>query len=265
MVYRRRAGRRQGTRHGSARRRRRTSIKTRVRYQRPTNRVQKRQIATLARMAVKNARILNNHKVYTDWTQLDTVVQSGNEWFIQELMNPIAWTAVLRRNTDVGTQSSTFVRDLQFSWNCKTFTKNEPIFWNVFIVSIRKDANAWIPDPITGLVPVRDYVSQGSESLLKLNPGIFKVHFAKGFKTFPNEYADGAQNAFSTYRRGAVTLPVKYKLRSPADRTWKDLSMIDLPYYMRLRLLVFPTTTDVSSTMNYQFEWASKFTCINQD
>ena len=265
MVFRRRAGKRQGTRNGPARRRRRSSVKTRIRYQRPSARNQKRQLYSLANMAIRSSKILRAHKVYTDWSQLDTEVATGNEWFIQELMNPISWAAVLRRNTDVATQSSTFLREMQFSWNCKTFTKTQPIFWNVFIVGIRKDANAWIPDPVTGLNAVRDYISQGSESLVKLNPGIFKVHFARGFKTFPNNFADGAQNAFSTYRRGAVTLPLKYKLRSPADRTWKDLNQVDLPYYMRLRLLVLPVTTDVSSTTDYQFEWATKFTAINQD
>lgn len=264
---------RQGTRTGRRRiRRRRGSLPSRIRYQRPSARNQRSQIRSLARMAIRNSKILKAAQSHTDWYQNFNNLNVTGLWFAQELMSPVDWTAGNRQDADVLVSQNVYLRNMVLEWYANSFTKNQATQVEVFVVTIRSSAANWVPGagPAGVLTPGQDFEEMGSGNAVSLNSGIFKVHYNKMFQLFPRDNPEGlpqevldfSGNPFSTYRRGKVNLSLRYKVRSPAGLTWKNLGMQALPPSQRMYLLYRGQSAD--SVNQYQFSWGTHITALAQ-
>jgi len=260
---------RQGTRNGRTRRRRRSSIGARVRYQRPSARNQKRQIQTLARMAMRNQRILNSHRIYQDWTVNSGLTFTDNgTWQSKPFFDPISWEACLRRDLTPLTQSGCFVREMQFSYFMTNNTKSLPSTISLFLVTLRRQAN-W-----GGSFSLNEeYVVQGQGSAPILNSGIFKVLWSRNHQIFPPKTAaqsGGTVTEISTgnpetqYKRGKTTLRLNFSLRSPSDLSWKELGQEDVPYWQKVYLLAYFQNEDTTAN-DARMTYGLKYTTITQD
>lgn len=269
MVFRSGAGHRQGTTGRKVRRRGRRNLTSRVKYQRPSARNQQSQLRSLARIAVQNARILRASKVYCDWNIFASpalqVTLSG--WVAPvPLTHIVGWQPTNRQNLDVVNQSTTFIRDMQFEWSFNCGSLPSPINCSMYIVTIRPDASSWLPT-IT-MSQGRDFCLMGEkQNMPVLNSGLFKVHFAKYFRCYPlvNGAGDMNGNPLASYRRGKVNLKLGYRIRSPTDMTWKQLSIRDLPASQRLYLMLYFQTGPGPTAAVAEFDYGCKYTTINQD
>ena len=274
------ATRRQGTRGGrKPTRRNRASIKTRVKYQRPTARAQQSQIASLARMAVKNSKILNASKVYTDWYEQEKTDYVGTTSVAIPLTNLATWRPGARTNAVVDREMTTFVREMQFNYCATAARLEDPMYLSMFIVSIRPTAAATpIPSPLISQTnpPVAnaDYTSQGTLNSILLNSSKYKVHWTRFFHIFPANQTPINQgdepipwgNPSTTYRRGRVTLKLNWSARAVGGGVWRDLTINNLSPSKRLYLIIASSSdTPASSGTTWELGWGTKFTCINDN
>ena len=251
---------RQGTRSGRrGNRRRRTSIATRAKYQKSAG-AQSSQIRQLARMAVRNSRILNSQKTYTDWVDTREVSLSAiDNWYVIPLLQPTSWTRVARKNEDYVDQSNTYVRDLVFNYFCGQGDKTKPVSWTMFIVSLRP-GTTW--DQGVTMSDGSEYISMGENNAMLLNSGIFRVLMTKTYRTnMVYSGSDIAQSRGATYR-GKANIKIGQKLRSPEDSYWSQLSVGDLPRTQRIFLLLHTNSEDTEAT-SCKFQFGAKYTCIN--
>lgn len=262
---------RQGTRNGPRKRRRRSSISSRVRYQRPSAWNQKRQLQTIARMAIRSSRVLNQHRVFQDWELQGQLVFQTDGWLIRPLMEPVSWNAVLRQDITPLTQSQCFVRECQFTYFAANNTKNLPFTINLFICSLRRNFNEWDG---TTMVANSEYLNQGAGNAVLLNSGQFKVHYSRNMQIFPRVQPgiqggsvelDPTGNPNTQYQRGKTTLRINYRLTSPDALSWKQLTMADLPHHKRLYLMCFFRSEDTSGANDARMNWCTKWTTITQD
>lgn len=260
---------RQGTRPGSRRpRRRRSSVRTRIRYQRPSARNQRRQLASIAKMALRNSKILSANKIYTDWFQTATVLPTDGVWNAFSLMDPRNWQAGLRQDENVATQQSAFLRNMVFEYTFQSRDKERAVEIDIFLVTLRPSASTWAPqaEP-TGSLGPSDFRDMGFNNAPELNSGIFKVHHHKHMRLFPTNFQaenvlEYSGNPFTTYRRGKVNLKLNYKIRSPVDVAWKDLTINSLPARQRLYCLYRAQSEDTTNQM--RFTYGAHITAITQ-
>lgn len=262
---------RQGTRNGGARRRRRSSLMSRVRYQRPTAYRQKSQIQSLARLAMRSSRILRAHRIFQDWSLEGSLNFAAPGWTISPFMNPIAWQACLRRDLTPLTQSGCFLREMQFSYFIANNTKQLPSTISLFLVTLRPQQT--FSGSSTSMNADEEYITQGAGNQPLLNSGIFKVHWSRTHQTFPllqqtvgtggQEFPTG--NPQTNYKKGKTTLRLNYRIRSPSDLSWKQLSQEDFPHYQNLYLLSYFQNEDVATTTNSTMTFGLKYTTITQD
>ena len=264
---------RQGTRSGGRRnRRRRASVSTRAKFQRPSARNQRSQIRSLARIALANRKILSAARSYTDWYQSFNNLNVTGLWFSQELMAPSDWTAGNRQDADVLVSQNVYLRNMVLEYYASAATKNQATQMEVFVVTIRNSAASWQPavGPAGVLTPGTDFNTMGPGNAVSLNSGIFKVHYNKMFQLFPRDNPDGADvdpldfsgNPFSTYRRAKVNISLRMKVRSPAGLSWKNLGMQSLPPGQRMYLIYRGVSAD--SVNSYQFSWGTYITALAQ-
>lgn len=266
MVARRSSYGRQGTRPGRRnRRRRRASVSTRARYQRPSARNQQRQIQSLAKLALANRKALAASRSYTDWYASATVLGTSSLWNATSLMEMADWAAGNRQDADVLVSQNIWLRNMVFEYFFQTYNKTEPISVDMYIVTIRPSASDWEPSAApTGSLRPDDYQDMGFTNSASLNSGVFKVLWNKQFRIFPQDPAlvDKAGNPFATYRQGQVNLSLNFKLRSPLSTSWKSLRASDIPARQRVYLLWRATSADTSN--QYRFTWGQHVTAIAQ-
>lgn len=277
------ATRRQGTTRSRAPVRRGTNIRNRIRYKRPTARNQQRQLRTVARMALNNARILNRNKTYCDWHMYATADGGMPAQLRVPLMTPSnsggagtvanEWTATMRQNIDVVTQQRTFIPRIEFNYHLDTSSVVNEVYTTMFLVTLRPQFADW--DGVN-LTANQQWCSQGANQAVYLNPGCFKVHWTRFFVTYPANSLTGDTTAggdpivaptgdpSDQYRRGRVTLKLATSLRAPINQTWKDLVIEQLPPSQRLYLLCF-FNSDNSGATRWNLEWGVRLTTINSD
>lgn len=283
MVFRRTyASRRQGTRGGrKPAPRRRAGIRTRVRYQRPNARNQRAQIASLARMAVRNSRILNMSKIYCDWYQQESDVDyNPTTSFAIPLTDIAAWQNGSRSSQIVDRAPTTYLREMMFNYFVTADRMDTPMFLSMFIVSLRSTAvGNPIPNPLkaAGTQPVPpggyDYTSQGSQCSIILNSAKYKVLWTRFFHLFPwNQSPLNAGdepipygNPMSSYRRGRVRLRLGWNMKSLGivSKPWHDFGINDLAPSRRLYLICASYAPSGDGVWN--LSWAIKVTSINDN
>jgi len=244
-------------------------LKSRIRLEKPTAQAQQKQLQTLARLAVKNARILNDRKTVTDWVDSRNVALAAGgsigTWYSIALMQPTSWTRVARKNEDYLNQGNTLIRDLNLEYFMGQGDKSKPVIWTLFVVTVQPNAT-W--DSGVTFQAGQEYIEMGTNNSPQLNSGIFKVHAVHKRRTLVT-YPDGgnqelvAHNDRSAYN-GQIRLNLNVKIRSPEDSNWTQTSVGDLPRHQRFYLVVNAKSEDTEAT-SVKFQFGAKFTAINSD
>lgn len=216
--------------------------------------------------------MLRASRSYTDWYQNFNNLNITGLWFAQELMSPADWSAGNRQDADVLVSQNVFLRNMVLEYYANAFTKNQATQMEVFVVSIRSSAASWQPStgPAGVLLEGTDFTDMGSGNAVSLNSGIFKVHYNKMFQLFPRDNPDGQDpdpldfsgNPFTTYRRSRINVSLRFKVRSPAGLSWKNLGMQSLPPGQRMYLIYRGVSADTAN--QYQFSWGTHITAIAQ-
>lgn len=264
--------------------RRRVGNVTKTRFQRPTARNQQKQILANARVISKLNRAVFGNRVYCDWqdfgnmfTAQDPQGSLTRTWFCVPLVNFPIWNACLRADQNVVVSSTTFVHRLQLNLRLALQQANYA-FFNIWVVTLRKEQNARDTpvDISNGNDPVLnvDYIEGPTGSNLRLNPAIWKVHYAKYHTLTETTLGEAAPsppltagNPNTTWGKCQVNLPVKMKIRKPQNgEPWKAVPYMNLPYYQRYQLLVqvlqqSPATT--VANVGARVDWDLLATTIN--
>ena len=265
MPYRRSSYGQQGTRGGFRRgKRRRTSVATRIRYQAPTRRNNRRNLHRVAKIALRNSRILNNNKVYTDWFLNQQVTPSDGTWYSQELTSPVSWTAGNRQDADFIVSQTAWLRNMVLEYYIASQDRTADSSFDIYVVSLRNSAANWVPQTTPSGVwqDGVEYTSAGNNNSAYVNSGIFKVHYNKQIRLAPKADSNGdpTGNPWTTYKNQKVNLRLNMKLRAPTGLSWKNLTQASLPPTQRLWLIWRATSTD--STNAYLMNYALHATAV---
>lgn len=246
---------------GTRKRRRPTSVATRAKYQKPTARNQRAQILGNARM-IKRIRTILPTPVLCDWQyKLNIPVEAstdGQPTFIQRAYSLMdfgnTWGPVLRISTTVNNEVATKIlrMNINFRYN---LNNSDWAQMTCYIVTLRKDsANR---DPLT--IPLQsgeDFVGNNDLFNARLNPAIWKVHWARNITLTSNTFLGAtatvqgdtfAGNPRTTYAKGNVTIKPSFRIRAPAGDFWRNMVPNQLPYYQRYYLLTFLTANNTAA------------------
>ena len=266
MAFRSYGSRRQGnTGSGTKSRRRRNTLRSRVRWQKPSARNQKKQLSSLTKIALRNAKMLSAQRTFCDWVLTGTR-QFSTATSVITLMSVDSWNATMRQNLDVVTQQRTYIRNMSLSWYLDGAALNNDAQVTMFLVSLRSTAANWDGT----LTENTEWCNQGAKNAVMLNPNIFKVHWTRHFNVFPEQFttADGSArpsgNPSCEYRRGRINIKSKYSIMAPAGQTWKQMTSDQLTPHRRLFFLIFPQTDNPQSTL-MTFNFGLKATTVNAD
>jgi len=235
------------------RRRRGTANTTKVRYQRPTARNQRKQIMTNAR-AVKSLYRLLPKRVFCDWQRVGTLnaaLDAGSyttTWGCFPLTNYSDWQPVLRVDANVAESSTTFVQRLSINMRY-TLQASSWAQYNVWIVTSRRDSSQrdWPASIAAGTNPVEftDYIEGPNAFNLRLNPALFKVHFAT-YKTLTETTLfqsalplAPAGNPNTTWSKGQANIRCGINVRQPTSTdAWNDVPYMQQAFTKRYFLLL---------------------------
>lgn len=260
----------QGTRSGARKaRRRRTSVATRVRWQKPSARNQQRQLRSVAKIALQNRRMLSANKAYCDFYDGANTSNALSLWYAAELTHPALWAASNREDLDVFVSQTAYWRNMVLEYFVASSTKESRVDVEIYVVSLRNSAANWSigTGPGGALTQGQDYTTMGQGNAVSLNSGIFKVHYSKTFSIFPR-IPQGTSppptfsgDADTTYRRGKVNLALNFKVRSPAGVQWKTLNQANLPPNQRMYLIWRGVSQD--TTNGFTMNWGSHVTVVS--
>lgn len=244
-------------------RRRGTSIVGRT-YKRKGASAQASQIRTVARMAIKNARILNSTRVYLDYehqgrTPGDWV---SGLWRVYSLMDPVSWKPTMRQTADGDAAQVAYIRNCFFQYTAGLNTMIRSTRVTCYLVSMRSAALNFVPAS-TNMVPGQQYDTCNGQ-MPRLNPNIFKVRYAKSFNLLSNTFSgvsleasatDVAGAPSSTFRACNVNLKIGHNLRSQNIKTlpsnegkpWSTMSDQDISGSNRLYFMVYHESADVEN------------------
>ncbi len=234
------------------RRRRGTSNVTRVRYQRPSASNQKRQILSNAN-AIKSIRRILPPAIYTDYqytyANAPPFPTAPERFFVitnNELMSPILWASVLRKDDNVAESSVTMLKRMQINLR---YTLGEANWCQIttFIVTIRPDAVNRVINQ-AGLVEGDDYIFNVDEFQPRLNSNVFKVLYRRHVSLMAGAWEQAAfesagdtlvAQSTSTLKKGQVNLPLNFRIRQPNGTTWRTMDQSQLPPNRRYFQLTF--------------------------
>ena len=263
-------------------RKRRTSVVTRSKFQKPTARNQKSQIMDNA-YAIRTLRRLVGPAVYTDWQyssgQSPLLSVAPNPYFgitSAELMSPNLWNGVLRQDDNVTDASSTLVKRMQINLRYSLGASN----WcqiTCFVVSIRKDAANRVINQ-AGLTAGEDYIfSQNAQDYNfnpRLNSNVFKVHYVRNISLTAGVWLENAVpaggtnfsgNPQTTFAKGQVNMNLNYRIRqSVQGLQWRDMTQAQFAPSQRLFLLTFfKGKTNEPDDNPPRVDWDAQYTCYN--
>ena len=272
-------GKTAGTRSRGFKRRRRTSIATRAKYRRGAN-AQSSQIRSLARIAVRNAKILNSQRLYTDYYLTggtDATWVSGY-WQVYSILDPISWQQTLRRNSDADNAQNAFVRNMFFQYTCSLFKLKSSATVTLMLVSVRANAAGFVPSNAT-MGNGTEYQDLGFYSMPIVNSNLMKVKWSKTFVVQSNGLnglsVDQTNLAVGdpsdTYARGSVNMKVSTTFRSPSrfiapatePQSWSTLSDQDISPGQRLYLMCYYRSNDTQNAAG--LTWSAKFSVITSN
>jgi len=263
--------------------RRRTANTTRIKYQAPNARNQRKQIMTNATSIKRLFQLTLPKQVYTDWQyvgQAFSAVDAGGAftrtWAAFPLMSFGDWGRCLRQDDNVGESSTTLVERLCINMRYILGNSNYAYF-NVFVITLRKDAANRDPPAefAAGNFPndPQDFIEGPLGCNIRLNSALYKVHHATYHTLTDNNLtepvvdAQTAGNPFSTWRKGQVNIKCKTNIRNPVRSTsWTQLPYMAVPYYKRYFILVNivqQANAGTQADTAAQFAFDQLATCIN--
>lgn len=254
----------------SSTKKRRTSNVTRIRYGRTNARSQKKQIMSNA-VAIRRMKKLMPPPVYADF-QLSGEMRSVPDdtgfslsYSVVPLMNPATWTNVLRQDPNV--LNSVTTRLLRMSINFRyVLRESQRAQMSLFIITLRKNA---ANKNISGLIDGEDYVRGFEGYQVRLNPSVFKVHYARDVSLSSNGWdtqpfsAGGltlTSNSYFTFKKGQVNLKMNQYIREPTGiQPWKDMTIDNFGYYQKYHILCFfyqfaPLVTNESAVASVEYD-----------
>lgn len=269
-------------------RRKRTGVVARAKYQKPTAGNQKKQILGNA-LAIRAIKRIMPKPVYTDWQYSQTLRASVPDTSVSEtlrfvqLMSPFdpdtqtpLWKGVLRQDVNVTESSATRVLRMQLNLRYRLGQSNWAQF-TTFVVSLRRDATDVNP---SALVPGEDYVTNlGDDFNVRLNPAVFKVHYARNLSLMYNAWVQPASsigntvfagNPNTTFAKGQVNMKLNFNIRQPTrGDSWTTMFQSQFPPSQRMFLLCFmvqqgatpATPPDVPDSARVNFD--ALYTCYN--
>ena len=254
---------------------RRGLSKAKVRYQPPTARNQRRQIMSNRRQIASNTRFINRHKLYTDY-QLDTYIAPQNfTWSSLHLCEFRDWNPVLRKDITVENMTHTFVKRMQMNLR---FVLNDMdyCYFSFFIVTPRRDS---ADRDFFALAPVlnQDWIEapQSQGSLIRLNPAVVKVHYAKYVTLTANSLNSAiipgatAGDPRTTYRKFQVNMNLNMKVSLPTYSVmipnWKEKPFTQLPYYHKYQILCYTAWAGAVTGLTPSVVTDVLFTNVNTD
>lgn len=262
---------------------RRVANTTRIKYQAPTARNQRKQIMTNAKSIKRLYELTLPKQVYTDWQYIgqafSTIDPDGNftrSWFAFPLTSFGDWTQCLRQDDNVTVSSSTMVDRMCINMRYLLGSSNYAYF-NTFIVTLRKDAANCDP-PLEfqqGILPTApvDFIEGPLGTNIRLNSALYKVHYASyntltdNNLTEPIRPQQNSGNPFSTWRKAQANIKCKANVRNPVrSASWRQLPYQAQPYYRRYFLLVEITQQANQGTQadtGAQFAFDQLATCVN--
>lgn len=273
-------GRTAGTRRFQPRGRKRTSIATRARYSRSAG-AQSSQIQALARLAVRNARILGSQRTYTDYylNGSSDATWTSSVWKVWPILDPISWQQTLRRNSDADNAQNAFVRNMFFQYTCGLYKLVNSATVTLMMVSIRSNAASYVPGTAT-ITNGDEFQYMGAYQMPVMNSNLMKVKWAKTFVVQSNGL-NGPSIAQSTvipvgdpsdsFARGSVNVAIKTTFYSPSmaiapavePQSWSMLTDKDLKPSQRLYLLAYFQSNDITNAP--QLNFSAKFTVITSN
>lgn len=274
-------GRTAGTQRGAApRRRRRTSVATRARYQRGAA-AQSRQIQELARIAVRNARTLNAQRTYTDYYlngSSDATWTTG-VWKAWSIVDPVTWQQTLRRNSDADLAQNAYVRNMFFQHTTGLFKLKASASVTLMLVSIRPQAANFVPSAST-MGSGEEWQFMGAYQMPVVNSQLMHVKWSKTFILQSNglngpSVAQATDTAVGdpsdTFSRGSVNMDIRTTFYSPSrliapatePQSWSTLQDTDLRPSQRLYLLAYFQSNDTQNAA--QLNWSAKFTVVTSN
>lgn len=192
---------------------------------------------------------------------------------VQPLMTPNLWAQVLRQDPNVEAASATMVKRMQLNLR---YTLGEANWCQIttFVVSLRKDAADREVSEAT-LVSGKDYIYNGALEMqnARLNPAVFKVHYARNVSLMSNAWEQPkatagdsvfAGNPETTYAKGQVNMDLNYKLRQPTGTRWRIMEQKQLEPQQRLFLLTFfKGQTKEVDDVGTKVVWDALYTTMN--
>ena len=245
-------------------RRRRTSNITKARWQRPSARNQKRLILTNARDIARLKSEARLGRVFTDYQINGQAVLTPGSWTFIRLTDFTGWTPVLRQNIVADNQKNATIMhqvlNTRFSMSTPGGTVlQSPQFWSFFIISPRNSSQG---DPnATPFSLGDDYIvnSAVQESLVRLNPGRWKVHaykyatLAVGAESGLPVVGLSAFQTSSTWRKHQFSLRGRKHIKNP-NGNWMDHEFELLPPWQRIFIAVFVDTLNAASTPTLYYD-----------
>lgn len=285
MAYRRTGapstrGRTAGTRFRQPARRRRYGVAMRARMNRSAY-AQSKQIQSLARLAVRNARVLNGQRLYTDYYlngQTDGT-WTANVWQVFSILDPISWQQTLRRNNDADNAQNAYVRNMFFQYTCGLNTLKSSGTVTLMLASVRPNAAAFVPSS-TSMSNGEEYQNLGSYQMPIVNSGLLKVKWSKTFVVQSNGLGGPSIAQTSSvpigdpsdsFVRGSVNMTIRTTFRSPSmfiapaaePQAWSTLTDKDIKPSQRLYLMAWYQSQDGQNTAG--LNWSAKFTVITSN
>lgn len=158
------------------------------------------------------------------------------------------WQPVMRQDVNVVESSSTRVLRMSLNLRYRLGIANWAQF-STFVVSIRKDAADRVINQAS-LVKGQDFVTNlGDNFNVRLNPAVFKVHYARYVSLMYNAWVEKpaivastalAANPITTYAKGQVNMKLGFNIKQPTQGTsWTAMNQAQLPPSQRLFLLTF--------------------------
>lgn len=236
-------------------RRRRASVATRAKYQKPTANNQRKQILGNARMITRIKRLMPQ-PVYCDWQYklqvLGEATPDGDPTFSQKAFTLVdfsnTWNPVLRISTTVNNEVATKIIRMNFNMRY-SLVGSDWAQMTIFVVTLRKDAANRDPT-VVPLQSGADFVANTDLFNVRLNSAIYKVHYSRNVTLSSSTFLGGAatvqNNTFAgnpntTIKRGNFVIKPRLHIRAPAQDFWRNMVPNQLPYYQRLFLLTFIT------------------------
>lgn len=272
-----RANNLRGTRRstGTRRPRGRGTQSLKVRYQAPTARNQRAQIYRNTRLVSRLSRNQAYHRVWSDWQYTGSVPTVSNVWGIVRLTDFGQWNSVLRADAAVARKAHTFVKRCQLNLR---YNLNDAAMMgvNIFVVTMRKfstNVDPWGNPPVLGEDFIEPSMSNGFN--VRLNSGIYKVHYAKYMSLTKNSL--GSQPAAgenvgdpnTTWHKGQCNIRMNLSVTNPVARsgtadTWLEVPFDNLPYYGKYYIMCYPVWAfETGGSVDPFIGFDALFTTIN--